>query len=77
MNIVAWDRLAENCNTYLHKGSRVIVEGALRSRSYEKDGERRTAIEVVATDVQFLTPKPGGGDEETNASADESGEIPF
>jgi single-strand DNA-binding protein len=52
--ITAWDRQAELCNEYLAKGRRVGVEGRLKSRSWEQDGRRRDAIEVVARRVDFL-----------------------
>ena len=56
-NIVAWDRLAEFCNKYLLKGSRILVEGRLQSRSYEKDGIKRYITEVVASDIEFAGTK--------------------
>jgi single-strand DNA-binding protein len=53
--IVTWRAQAENCAKYLGKGRLVAVEGRLQIRSYEdRDGQRRTAAEVVADSVQFL-----------------------
>lgn len=58
INIVTWRGLADNCAKYLTKGSKVCVCGALQMRSYEdKDGNKRTTYEVVADDVEFITPK--------------------
>ena len=55
VSVATWDRQAEVCAEYLAKGSRVGVEGRLRSRSWEdSDGKRRSAIEVVANGVDFL-----------------------
>lgn len=54
--ISAWDRQAELCSEYLAKGNRVAVDGRLRSRTWEQDGQRRDAVEVVARRVEFLTP---------------------
>ena len=55
VNVSTWNRQAEVCDEYLSKGSRVAVEGRLRSRSWEDDeGKRRTAVEVVANRVDFL-----------------------
>lgn len=52
--IQAWERLAELCNEFLTKGSKVTVVGRLTTREWEgKDGGKRTATEVVATDVDF------------------------
>ena len=55
MRVNAWNRQAELCDQYLAKGSRVAVDGRLRSRSWEEDGKRRSAVEVVANSVQFLS----------------------
>jgi single-strand DNA-binding protein len=55
VRIVVWSRRAETCAEYLSKGSPVFVEGRLRSRSWEtQDGQKRSTIEVVASNVQFL-----------------------
>lgn len=55
INIVAWRRQAELVNDYLKKGSAILVEGRLRSRQWETpQGEKRSAIEVVAYRIQFL-----------------------
>jgi len=53
--ITAWDRQAELCDEYLAKGNRVAVDGRLKSRTWEQDGRRRDAVEVVARRVEFLT----------------------
>ncbi|PIS33788.1 MAG: single-stranded DNA-binding protein [Candidatus Omnitrophica bacterium CG08_land_8_20_14_0_20_41_16] len=58
---VVWNKQAETCNQYLHKGSGVFVEGRLQSRSWEdKTGAKRNVIEVKAERVQFLG-SPGAG----------------
>jgi len=61
--VSAWERQAELCNQYLAKGHRVAIDGYIRSRTWEEEGKRRDAIEVVARSVQFLSPPsddPGG-----------------
>ena len=59
-NVVAWERLAETCNTYLHKGSKVYIEGRMSSRKYtNKDNVEVTAWEVVANEMEMLDPKDG------------------
>jgi single-strand DNA-binding protein len=69
VRISVWDRQAELCSEYLVKGARVALDGRLRSRSWQApDGTRRSAVEVVANRVQFLT-LPG--------AATEGGETPF
>jgi single-strand DNA-binding protein len=55
VHVATWNRQAEVCDEYLSKGSKIAIDGRLRSRSWEdEDGKRRTAIEVVANRVQFL-----------------------
>lgn len=55
ITVVAWDKQAETCNQYLHKGSPLFVEGRLQSRSWEDNsGQKRSVIEVRAERVQFL-----------------------
>src|SRR6266699_4720149 len=57
-NIVAWRQLAETCNNYLHKGTKVYIEGRLTQRKYQdREGVQRTSVEVVANDMEILTPK--------------------
>jgi single-strand DNA-binding protein len=68
VDVVAWDRLGETCNTYLKKGSNCLVEGRLVIRSYDdKDGNKRKATEVVIDNMQMLgSPRDratGGGDD--------------
>ena len=55
IDCVAWDKLAETCNTYLKKGMSCLVDGRLSIRSYEtKEGEKRKAAEVVVNVMQML-----------------------
>ena len=57
--VVVWARRAEVCAEYLTKGSPVLVEGRLRSRSWQaQDGQKRSTIEVIAQSVQFLRSAP-------------------
>jgi single-strand DNA-binding protein len=61
VRISAWNKQAELCQRFLTKGQRVAVDGRLRSRSWEDaGGERRSAVEVVANSVQFLSPRDDG-----------------
>ena len=58
IDIVVWRQQAENCSNYLSKGKLCAVDGSLQIRTYEaKDGTKRKAVEVVAEDVRFLSPK--------------------
>jgi single-strand DNA-binding protein len=58
--VTVWGDQAENCNKYLSKGRSVYVEGRLQTRSYDKDGQKHYATDVVADRVVFLG---GGGGE--------------
>jgi single-strand DNA-binding protein len=61
--VSAWDRQGEVCAEYLAKGSRVGIEGRLKSRTWEKDGERRDKVDVTARRVEFLSaPSHAGGE---------------
>ena len=71
--ISAWDRQAELCAEYLGKGRRIAIDGRLRSRSWEDDGKRRSALEVVARRVEFL----GGGPRHDEDEGEGGEVIPF
>src|SRR5690242_18831473 len=61
-NIVAWRQLAQTGERYLHKGSKVYIEGRLTQRKYtDKEGTQRTSVEVIASDMEMLTPKSASG----------------
>ena len=65
-NIVAWRQLAETCERYLHKGSKVYIEGRLTQRKYtDKNGLERTSVEVIANDMEMLTPKAASSGSES------------
>lgn len=58
-NVTAWRGLADNVAKYCKKGNKISVTGSIQIRQYEaNDGTKRTAVDVVAEDVEFLTPKP-------------------
>jgi|SRR5689334_1941882 single-strand DNA-binding protein len=60
-NIVLWRGLAEISQKYLRKGDMVYIEGKLRTRSWEKDGVTRYTTEIVADNMNMLSPKGNGG----------------
>lgn len=56
--VSAWRQLGENCAKFLHKGSKVCAVGPVSVRTYQTNsGETRASLEVVADDVEFLSPK--------------------
>jgi single-strand DNA-binding protein len=60
LTVVVWGKQAESCGEYLDKGSQIFVEGRLQTRDWEgKDGQKRTATEVVAERVQFMSRTKG------------------
>jgi len=80
IDVVVWERVAENCCRYLQKGGSVFVEGRLRIREYtprneEAAGTKRLVTEVTAINVQFLTwaPREGSGD---GGAAESAGPMP-
>lgn len=65
-NVTAWRGLAESVARYCKKGNKVAVTGSVQIRTYEgNDGVKRTSVDVVAEDVEFLTPKPYESAEES------------
>ncbi len=74
VDIVAWDRLGETCNTYLKKGTNTLVEGRLVIRSYDdKDGNKRKATEVVIDNMQMLGSRTGSGGPSEDGGSDYGG----
>lgn len=70
--ITTWRQSAEFVTKYFQKGSLVAVEGSLQSRQYQdKNGNNRTAVEVVARQINFAGPKKPGGQ-----PVDDGGEAP-
>jgi single-strand DNA-binding protein len=69
-NIVAWRQLAEICERYLHKGSKVYIEGRLTQRKYtDREGAQRTSVEVIANDMQMLDSKSASSGSESYSAA--------
>jgi single-strand DNA-binding protein len=67
-NVTVWGKSAENCAQYLSKGRGVAVSGRLRWESWEKDGQKRSAVKIVADMVQFL----GDGKGSSSSSGSEA-----
>jgi len=77
VDITVWGKQAENCSEYLSKGRSVLVEGRLNYRTWEtEEGQKRSKLEVVALNVQFLG---GRGPAEPEAAPEEefSDDVPF
>jgi single-strand DNA-binding protein len=87
---VAWEKTGEFINQYFTKGSAIIVEGRIESRQYEaKDGQKRTVLEVVASQAHFCGKKEESNDGYSYAKSknvpatdfamldDEDAQLPF
>ena len=61
-NCTAWRGQAETIARYTKKGNKVAVSGSVQLRNYEDNqGVKRTAVDIIVQDVEFLTPKTGDG----------------
>lgn len=62
INVVAWRQTAEFVSRYFHKGSMIAVQGSIQTRNYEdKNGNKRTAVKIVADNVSFCGSKAETG----------------
>lgn len=77
-NVTIWGKRAESAAQYLSKGCKVSVEGKLQTRSWEKDGKKQYKLEVIASEVEFLTmSKNEEGQQGVVPSAPSQEDIPF
>ncbi len=75
-NVVAFGKLADTCSRYLNKGSLVLIEGRLKTRSWQNSsGVKQYRTEIIATNMQ-LGPKSGGGTFSKPLEEGKSEEIP-
>ena len=77
--MVAWNRLAEQCNQFLAKGRLVYAEGRIHTRNWEgQDGQSRSKIEVIANRVIFLDRRGAAvlSDERSDERSDDSAVLP-
>lgn len=73
VGIVAWNKLAESCRERLRKGSAVLVDGELQSRSWKSDdGHNRSIVEIKARRIQFLNKRLKAEDIDHTGDNDES-----
>ena len=79
VDVEVWNKQAENCAEYLVKGQRVLVDGKLKMRHWEKDGVKRTKHEIRANTICFLDkPKGEAADDAPQDSAPATDEdVPF
>ena len=87
-NVTAWRGTADNVARFCKKGSKVAVSGSIQIRNYEDNsGQKRTAVDIIANEVEFLNPKNASADDDFAAPApkkkptleafDDDSDIPF
>jgi len=75
VGVVAWNRLADSCKDRLKKGSAVLIDGELQSRTFKTDDSKnRTIVEIKAKRIQFLNKlsKNNGNGKDTNSTIEEN-----
>lgn len=71
-NIVVWGEQANNCAKYLSKGKQVAISGEIQNRTFEdQNGNKRYITEIIAQEVQFLTPKANGDENGVKTAREE------
>ena len=76
--VSAWNALGENCVKYLTKGRKVAVTGSVSVRTYDtQQGEHRASMEVMADDVEFISPRADSVDQESGMAKVETADNPF
>jgi len=83
-NIVTWGKLAEICDRYVTKGKQLYIEGSIRTRSYEQDGQKKYFTEIHASTMEMLGPRQGdSGDSRSDYGSvsqgypDDVDDVPF
>jgi len=75
VGVVAWNRLADSCKDRLKKGSAVLIDGELQSRTFKTDDSKnRTIVEIKAKRIQFLNKlsKNNGNGKDTNSTIEDN-----
>lgn len=57
VDVSAFGKMAENCGQYLAKGRKIFVQGRLKKREWEYEGKKHSALEIIASDIKFLSAK--------------------
>ncbi|MFC2134043.1 single-stranded DNA-binding protein [Bacteroidota bacterium] len=71
VGVVAWNKLADSCRDRLRKGSAVLIDGELQSRTFKTDdGRNRTIVEIKAKRIQFLNKFNKNSEDDTSVSSE-------
>ncbi len=71
-NVVLWKNLADIAGKYVHKGDIVYIEGKMKTRTWEKDGEKKYATDLVGHELKMLGSKNGSGSTSSSSSSSDS-----
>jgi len=72
IKVTCFKKLAEICETYLHKGAKIAISGTLHQDKWEKDGEKRSTFKLIANNIEFIKTDNRGFEE-----GQESNDVPF
>ncbi|HCX72489.1 MAG TPA: single-stranded DNA-binding protein [Candidatus Cloacimonas sp.] len=76
IDVVVWSKIAERCAQYLHKGSAVLIEGYLQTRTFvDRDNQNRKVVEVVASRVNFLEKEYNDSSNQNYSSSQDSNQM--
>ena len=81
-NLVVWDRLVDVVEQYVSKGKQLYIEGQIRTRSYEQDGQKKYFTEIHVREMELLGGRPSGGggfrdQGPGNSFPDDTDDVPF
>ena len=70
-NCEAWEKTADLIQNYCKKGHKIAIEGRIKTKQYEKDGEKRYTTYIICSNVEFLTQKTQQSDQVNNGGLTE------
>ena len=79
-DVLVWGQRGESLSRFLHKGSKVAISGRLRWNQWEKDGQKRSKVEIVADEVDIMTPRDASAPQQAQQAAQTevlTDDIPF
>lgn len=76
-NVAVWGTVADNCIKYLKKGSKVAVLGKMQNRVWEQDGVKKYSLEIVASEIEFLSTPQNVKKEEPKMQPIDDNDLPF
>ena len=77
VDVTLWARTAEVANQYLGKGDSILIEGRLRLETWEKDGQKRSKLKVVADKMQMLGGRSGQQEQQSASGPPANDDVPW